>query len=62
MSSFLQLVKSRYEPSAPASHSQLPFQLDRLEKDIASNFIVGKPLIEAASTLRKVFKFNVVQE
>ena len=58
----MQLVRSRYEPSTPAFHSQLPFQLDRLEEDITSNFIVGKPFIGSPSQLRKVFKFNVAQE
>lgn len=55
--SLLQLIRSRYQPpSAPTS--QLPFQLDRLEEDIVSTFIVGKPLIEASSQIRKVFKFK----
>lgn len=77
VNSFLQLMRSRYQPtsqdqpmlasSALVSLSwsslhprrQMPaFHLDKLEEDLVSTFISGKPLIEAPSQLRKVFRFK----
>lgn len=39
-------------------HRALAFQLDKLEEDIVTNFIIGKPLIDDPSNLRTVFKFK----
>ena len=42
---------------------QVPaFQLEQLEEDFVLTFITGKPLIDSASLLRKVFKFKKDQK
>ena len=61
---FLQLIRSRYQPSSDAPMElqtvQVPeFQLSLLQEDIVAYFLAGKPLIciEPSSPLRIPFKF-----
>ena len=56
ISSFLQLLLSRYLPESRT------FQADKLEDDLLSTFIAGKPLIENPSLLRIVFQFKKDQQ
>ena len=56
ISSFLQLLRSRYIPESRE------FQADKLEEDLVSTFVVGKPIIGNPSLLRTVFKFKKDQQ
>ena len=64
ISDFLQLIRSRYQPSNHAPMElqtvKTPFQLSLLQEDIVVYFLAGKPLIhiESSSPLRIPFKFH----
>ena len=64
ISDFLQLIRSRYQPSSDAPMElqtvKAPFQLSLLQEDIVAYFLAGKPLIytEPSSPLRIPFKFH----
>ena len=60
ISDFLQLIRSRYQPSDSPMELQTvkaPFQLSLLQEDIVAYFLAGKPLIYIES-LRIPFKFH----
>ena len=59
ISDFLQLIRSRYQPSSDAPMElQVPeFQLSLLQEDIVAYFLAGKPLI-CIEPLRIPFKFH----
>ena len=61
ISDFLQLIRSRYQPSSDAPMElqtvKAPFQLSLLQEDIVAYFLVGKPLIYT-EPLRIPFKFH----
>ncbi len=60
VSSFLQIIRSRYEsPKSSVKTTDKPgFQLKHLEEDLVRQFIAGKPLIESPSSIRTLFKFK----
>ena len=64
ISDFLQLIRSRYQPSNDASMElqtvKTRFQLSLLQEDIVAYFLAGEPLIliESSSPLHIPFKFH----
>ena len=72
----LELIRSRHcfiTPDKPTAelpscsfvhlHNQMSaFQLDKLEEDLVSTFIAGKPKIEAPAQLRRVVEFKKNQD
>lgn len=68
ITSFLQLIRSRYQPISSSAlvslswNSVHPFHLEQLEEDLIVTFITGKSLIESPSLLRTVFKFKKDQK
>ena len=55
---FFELLRSRYQPVSTSEGAFPTMYFDRLEEDLISTFIVGKPLIDSPSQLRTVFKFK----
>ncbi len=70
VSSFLQIIRSRYEPPKFKSSDKITprvsfspkdepeFKLKHLEEDLVRLFNAGKSLIESPSSIRTLFKFK----
>lgn len=58
VNSLVQLMRSRYRVTS----CDQALHFDKLEEDVVLTFIVGKPLIDTPSHLRKVFQFKMEKQ